>query len=319
MTVLLTAPQTVESATVGTREVAAPARLSQAETSAMIERNLPLVQHVLYQVAAHYPRHADREELAQAATLGLVEAAHRYDPSRGVPFERWAAVRVRGAIVDAARALDFAPRSLRAAAREVEEAQSTLLNKLGRTPTSGELAAQLNISDRELAELQGKVHRALVLSLDAPCGEEDGDPLTLADGLIETSDIDPSEQIEDREQAAYLRDALELLPDRLRVVVRGYFLEGRTSADLAEELSVTESRVSQMRSEGLALMRAGLQAQFDDSEGATAFAAAPHRESSRAAARKAAYSAALATRSSYAGRLNRRGFPLERASLATAI
>jgi RNA polymerase sigma factor for flagellar operon FliA len=275
-------------------------RLSPAETAAMIERNLPLVQHVLYQVAAHYPRHADREELAQAATLGLVEAAHRYDPSRGVPFERWAAVRVRGAIVDAARALDFAPRSLRAAAREVEEATSILLNKYGRTPTANELAHQMKITNRDLAELQGKVHRALVLSLDAPCGEEDGDPLTLADGLIETSDVDPSMQIEDREQAAYLRDALELLPDRLRVVVRGYFLQGRTSADLAEELAVTESRVSQMRSEGLALMRAGLHAQFDDSQGAAAA-----RESSRAAQRKAVYSAALATRSSYAGRLNR--------------
>ncbi len=280
---------------------AAPVRLSPAETSAMIERNLPLVQHVLYQVAAHYPRHADREELAQAATLGLVEAAHRYDPSRGVPFERWAAVRVRGAIVDAARALDFAPRSLRAAAREVEEAQSTLLNKFGRTPSAEELAGHMKITTRELGELQGKVHRALVLSLDAPCGEEDGDPLTLADGLIETSDVDPSAQIEEREQAAYLRDALELLPERLLTVVRGYFLEGRTSADLAAELEVTESRVSQMRSEGLALMRAGLQAQFDDSSGTNAA-----RESSRAAQRKAAYSAALATRSSYAGRLNRR-------------
>src|SRR5881227_1997648 len=140
MTVLLTATETTEvteiadaGGTVNVDETAETVRLSQAETSAMIERNLPLVQHVLYQVAAHYPRHADREELAQAATLGLVEAAHRYDPSRGVPFERWAAVRVRGAIVDAARALDFAPRSLRAAAREVEEAQKTLLNKLGRT------------------------------------------------------------------------------------------------------------------------------------------------------------------------------------------
>ena len=112
------------------------------------------------------------------------------------------------------------------------------------------------------------MHRALVLSLDAPCGEEDGDPLTLADGLIETSDVDPSMQIEEREQAAYLRDALELLPERLQTVVKGYFLEGRTSADLAEELAVTESRVSQMRSEGLALMRAGLQAQFDGSAGA---------------------------------------------------
>ena len=310
------APATTVAATTApaTTTGAAPVRLSPAETSAMIERNLPLVQHVLYQVAAHYPRHADREELAQAATLGLVEAAHRYDPSRGVPFERWAAVRVRGAIVDAARALDFAPRSLRAAAREVEEAQSTLLNKLGRTPTAAELAGHMNISNRELAELQGKVHRALVLSLDAPCGEEDGDPLTLADGLIETSDVDPSTQIEDREQAAYLRDALELLPDLLQTVVRGYFLEGRTSADLAEELAVTESRVSQMRSEGLALMRAGLQAQFDGSNGTIAT-----QESSRAAARKAAYSAALATRSSYAGRLNR-SVPAQRtASLSAAV
>jgi RNA polymerase sigma factor for flagellar operon FliA len=284
-----------------TRPAATGERLSPAETSELIERNLPLVQHVLYQVAAHYPRHADREELAQAATLGLVEAAHRYDPSRGVPFDRWATVRVRGAIVDAARALDFAPRSLRAQAREVEEAQTTLLQSLGRTPTAAELAQHMSITERELAELQGKVHRALVLSLDAPCGEEDGDPLTLADNLIETVDVDPSHQLEEREQAAYLRDALELLPERLRVVVHGYFLEGRSSADLAEELGVTESRVSQMRSEGLALMRAGLQAQFNEGSNSTD----KQRESSRAAQRKAAYTAALATRSSYAGRLNR--------------
>ncbi|MGZ6840108.1 MAG: sigma-70 family RNA polymerase sigma factor, partial [Frankiaceae bacterium] len=88
--------------------------LSKDEICTLVEEHLPLVHHVLYQVAAHYPRHADREELAQSATLGLVEAAHRFDPSRGVPFARWASVRVRGAIVDAARALDFAPRSLRA-------------------------------------------------------------------------------------------------------------------------------------------------------------------------------------------------------------
>lgn len=316
MTASATTTLSITTDVLETEAPAAPIRLSPAETSAMIERNLPLVQHVLYQVAAHYPRHADREELAQAATLGLVEAAHRYDPSRGVPFDRWAAVRVRGAIVDAARALDFAPRSLRAAAREVEEATSSLLNKFGRTPSAEELAHQMKITTRELGELQGKVHRALVLSLDAPCGEEDGDPLTLADGLIETSDVDPSAQIEEREQAAYLRDALELLPERLQTVVRGYFLEGRTSADLAAELEVTESRVSQMRSEGLSLMRAGLQAQFDDSSGANAA-----RESSRAAQRKAAYSAALATRSSYAGRLNRR-VPAQRsvfAGHATAV
>ena len=237
--------------------------LSQNEIRALVEEHLPLVQQVLYQVAAHYPRHADREELAQSATLGLVEAAHRFDPSRGVPFARWASVRVRGAIVDAARALDFAPRSLRAASRDVDEALAVLTSQLGRTPTAEEIAERLDISVRELHQLQGKVHRALVLSLDAPCGEEDGDTLTLADGLIEVGDADPADQLVNREQAAYVRDALELLPDRLRAVVEGYFLQGRTSAEIAADLGVTESRVSQMRSEALALMRAGLEAQFE--------------------------------------------------------
>jgi RNA polymerase sigma factor for flagellar operon FliA len=273
------------------------ARLSRAEVTELIERNLPLVQHVLFQVAAHYPRHADREELAQAATLGLVEAAHRFDPSRGVPFERWVSMRVRGAIVDAARALDFAPRSLRAAARTVEDAQSQLTARLGRTPTPDEIAAEMQLPVRELHELQGRVHRALVLSLDAPCGEEDGDPLTLADGLVETVYIDPSTQLEERERAAYLRDALELLPERLQAVVTGYFLQGRSSAELAEELGVTESRVSQMRSEGLALMRAGISAQYTDT------ADDDEPQSGRAAGRRAAYAAALSNRSSYSSRL----------------
>ena len=278
---------------------ASSARLSRAEVTELIERNLPLVQHVLFQVAAHYPRHADREELAQAATLGLVEAAHRFDPSRGVPFERWVSMRVRGAIVDAARALDFAPRSLRAAARTVEDAQSQLITRLGRTPTPDEIAAEMQLPVRELHELQGRVHRALVLSLDAPCGEEDGDPLTLADGLVETVYIDPSTQLEERERAAYLRDALALLPERLQAVVSGYFLRGRSSAELAEELGVTESRVSQMRSEGLALMRAGITAQYSETT-----AEDDEPESGRAATRRAAYAAALATRSTYAGRLS---------------
>jgi RNA polymerase sigma factor for flagellar operon FliA len=276
--------------------------LSADEIRALVEEHLPLVQHVLYQVAAHYPRHADREELAQSATLGLVEAAHRYDPTRGVPFARWASVRIRGAIVDAARALDFAPRSVRAAAREVEEAQSTLTSQLGRTPTAEEVATRMGVPVRDLHELQGKVHRALVLSLDAPCGEEDGDLLTLADGLVEASDGDPAERLEEREQAAYLADALALLPDRLRTVVEGYFLLGRSSAELAEELGVTESRVSQMRSEALGLMRAGLAAQYRDA-GVAGVLQEPM--TTRAANRQAAYAAALGARTSFNSRLTR--------------
>lgn len=270
------------------------------DAAALVEANLPLVRHVLSGVAAHYPRHADREELAQAATLGLVEAANRFDASRGVPFERWASLRIRGAIVDAVRALDFAPRTLRSAARDVEAARSGLEAELGRTPTDAETAARVGMTVAELSSLQGRVHRSLVLSLDAPCGEEDGDALTLGSGLLDETMLEPVQLLEERERATYVRDALDCLPDRLRDVVVGYFLQGESSADLAARLGVTESRVSQMRTEALKLMRTGIEAQY--AEPAPVADAQPD---GRAAYRTAAYAASLAARSSYAARLSR--------------
>jgi RNA polymerase sigma factor FliA len=270
-----------------------------ADARALVESHLPLVRHVLAGVAAHYPRHADREELAQAATLGLVEAAHRYDESRGVPFERWASLRIRGAIVDAVRALDFAPRTLRSAARDVEAARTGLEVELGRTPTDAETAERVGMTVTELSSLQGRVHRSLVLSLDAPCGEEDGDPLTLGSGLVDDTALEPVLLLEERERATYVRDALACLPERLREVVVGYFLDGQSSADLAERLGVTESRVSQMRTEALRLMRSGIEAQY--AEPAVDAAVADGKQ----AYRTAAYAASLAARSSYAARLTR--------------
>ena len=270
------------------------------QAQALVEEHLPLVRYVLAGVAAHYPRHADREELAQAATLGLVEAAARFDLDRGVPFDRWASLRIRGAIVDAVRALDFAPRTLRSAAREVELARTDLEAELGRTPGADELAARAGISREELSSLQGRVHRSLVLSLDAPCGEEDGDPLTLGSSIVDDAQLTPIEVLEQRERVTYVRDALAVLPERLREVVVGYFLDGETSADLADRLGVTESRVSQMRTEALKLMRGGIEAQY-----AEPLAAPVAADRGRQAYRQAAYAAALAAQSSYASRLAR--------------
>lgn len=271
------------------------------EARALVEAHLPMVRHVLAGVAAHYPRHADREELGQAATLGLVEAAARFDAARGVPFDRWAALRIRGAIVDAVRALDFAPRTLRSAARDVEAARVALENSLGRTPSIEEIAAHLGVPSSEVAQLQGRVHRSLVLSLDAPCGEEDGDPLTLASGLIDEVQLQPVEVLEQRERATYVRDALACLPERLKDVVVGYFLDGESSAQLALRLGVTESRVSQMRTEALKLMRVGIEAQYEPVKPPVA----PVPEGGKAAYRQAAYAAQLAARSTYATRLTR--------------
>jgi RNA polymerase sigma factor for flagellar operon FliA len=267
------------------------------EARALVEKHLPMVRHVLAGVAAHFPRHADREELAQAASLGLVEAAARYDEERGVPFDRWAALRIRGAILDAVRALDFAPRTLRAASREVEAARNELTASLGRTPTSEDIAERLGIPVAEVDQLQGQVHRSVVLSLDAPSGESEGDPLTLASALLDDVQRQPAEVLEMRERATYVRDALTCLPDRLKEVVVGYFLEGQTSADLAARLGVTESRVSQMRTDALKLMRAGIEAQYAETS--------PTGDGpARGAHRTASSAAQLAARSSYATRLS---------------
>src|SRR3954451_8946096 len=159
----------------------------------LIEQHLPLVNHVVLQVAVRFPRYVDRHELARAGALGLVEAARRYDESRGVPFDRFAARRIRGAILDAMRAADWAPRSVRAMARKAASPEQRLASQLGRTPTLDELAEALGSSAAELANLKDRVFRSVVLALDYRLGDEDED-LSLVDVLCDRTSLEPAEE-----------------------------------------------------------------------------------------------------------------------------
>lgn len=230
------------------------------EHTDVIEQHLPLVRHIVFQVAVRFPRHVDREELVRAGALGLVEAAQRWDETRGVPFERFAAQRIRGAILDAVRSADWAPRSVRNLARTVEETSQQLACDLGRAPTLDEVADALATTPLELARLQDRIHRSVLLTLDVGVDAEDGD--TLGNTLPDVVNPEPVTVLEERELRGYLRDAVALLDERHRLVVIGYFLEGRTSADLARFLGVTESRVSQLRTEALGMLRDAIDAQY---------------------------------------------------------
>lgn len=265
-----------------------------ADRVATIEQYLPLVRHIVFQVAVHFPRHVDREELARAGTLGLVEAAQRYDEGRGVPFQRFAAQRIRGAILDAVRASDWAPRSVRNLARTLERTSSQLATDLGRRPTDGEVAEAMSTTPEQLARLQARIHRSVVLALDHHVTDADEDS-TLGELVMDLVNPEPSEELERRELLAYLRDAIRLLPERHRLVVIGYFIESRTSADLARFLGVTESRVSQLRSEAIEMLRDGIAAQYGtvDPTG-----------SLRADRRRATFAAALAGSSEWRDRLD---------------
>ncbi|MBA2280026.1 MAG: sigma-70 family RNA polymerase sigma factor [Acidimicrobiia bacterium] len=270
--------------------------VSSSEVTALIEAHLPLVKHVVLQVAGHFPRHVDRQELARAGALGLVEAARRYDASRGVPFDRFAARRIRGAILDAVRAVDWAPRSVRALGRSLEAAEQELASTGGTSPSPQALAAAMGLTEIELAAVRDRVFRSVVLALEhgVASGDDDED-LTLGDMLADRTAVEPAESLEARELLGYLRDAVKLLPERHRIVVVGYFLDGRSSADLAALLDVTESRISQIRSEALEILRRGIEAQYDGRD--------EEPVPSRSGRRRAEYASAIGGASAWRDRL----------------
>ena len=240
--------------------------MTPAEINALIEEHVPLVKHIVFQVAVHFPRHVEREELARAGALGLVEAAQRYSPERGIPFQRFAARRVRGAMIDSVRAADWAPRSVRRLSRRFDAMEQQLASELGRAPQTKETAEALGMKPEEVSKLRSQLYRSVVLALEHDVGGESGEDLNLLDILPDRANLEPDEQLEGRELYAYLQDAISLLPERHRLVIVGYFLEEKTSAELARFLGVTESRVSQLRSDAVEMLRQGITSHYEDVE-----------------------------------------------------
>jgi RNA polymerase sigma factor FliA len=252
-------------------------------TRRLVEENLPLVDHITKRVAATFPRHIDREELARAGMLGLVEAAIRFDPERG-RFSTFAGRRIEGAILDEVRRRSWVPRSVRSAARWLTQLEEQLVQDLGRRPSETELAGAAGLSVDELARHRSRAVHGYVDTLDRPAGPE-GDT-TVADLVADATERAPDEQLEDLELTAYLRSAVANLPERHRLVIVGYFIEGRSMEELGRLLGVSQSRVSQLKDFALDLMRGAIESQYREG------AAAPPQ--GRAQRSRAAYAAVVA-------------------------
>ncbi|HYF74570.1 MAG TPA: sigma-70 family RNA polymerase sigma factor [Nocardioides sp.] len=262
--------------------------LSISERDQLAVQHVPLVAHLVRETMARVPSYMDRNDLHSAGLLALVQAARAFDPDRGVPFAGYASSRIRGALVDELRSVDWASRSVRRRAREIEAARARLAATLGEFPDDAAVAEALGLRPEEVCRADSEVARAVVLPLDA--GPNAGFVEQLAG-----RGIGPEDAVLREERTQYLAAAVDELPERLQRVVRGYFLEERPMADLAAELGVTESRISQLRAEALVLLRDALAEAFDP------HLAQPHPNPDGVAARRRlAYTSAVAA--SYAAR-----------------
>jgi RNA polymerase sigma factor FliA len=255
----------------------------------IVQAHMPLVGHLVREMLTRVPAHVSRDDLLSAGYAALVQAARGFDHGRGVPFARFAAARVRGALLDELRGLDWASRSVRRRARRTDSARQELTAELGRAPSVREVAERLGCSVEDIEHADGDVQRAIVFSLQ-------GFATATADDMVTEQSAGPEEMLLRRERIGYLRHAIDALPDRLRAVVRGYFFEERPMARIAEELGVTESRVSQLRAEALTLLRDGLNTHLDPA------LATPAKEGC-VARRREAYYDQIANRGSLHSRL----------------
>ena len=235
-----------------------------ADVDRRVEEHLELVQYIVNQLAARYPRHVDRSELWSAGAAGLVDAAKRYDPSTGVPFARYASIRIRGAIIDSTRSRDWATRSLRRRAREIHNVERELEQELGRTPSNEEVAEASHLSVDEIERCRRGVERSTLLQLDQPIGDGNGSTETLQSLLTEEdTECLPQDAAEHRELLGTLRLAVQHLDETHREVIVRHFFSDDLLQDIAADLGVTEARVSQIRSEAINAIRAYLGTEFD--------------------------------------------------------
>jgi RNA polymerase sigma factor for flagellar operon FliA len=221
----------------------------------------PMVKFVAGRLGAGLPSHVDDADLISYGLMGLIGSIERFEPERGIKFETFAMTRIRGAIIDELRSLDWVPRSVRSRAREIEAAQAKLEHELQRAPSEAELAARLEVSEDELQTSLLEIANSSVYALDElwTVSDSSGDQVSLLDTISDPRADDPQESLASSEVKDRLTEAIASLPEREQLVVALYYYEGLTLREIGEVLGVTESRVSQLHTKAVMRLKSHLQ------------------------------------------------------------
>jgi RNA polymerase sigma factor FliA len=217
----------------------------------------PLVKYMAGRVAVGLPSNIEQADLISYGIFGLIDAIDKYELSRGIKFETYAISRIRGAIIDELRAIDWVPRSVRFKAREIEKAYTALENRLKRAPSDSEIAGEMGVSIEELNNIYTKLSTVSIVALDELMTAEGGkgDRLSLVETLEDTRATSPLEAFETQEMKGILTGVINRLPEREKIVITLYYYEGLTLAQIGRVLGVTESRVCQMHTKAVLALR----------------------------------------------------------------
>jgi RNA polymerase sigma factor FliA len=225
----------------------------------LIVRYSPLVKYVAGRVSVGLPHTIEQCDLVSYGIFGLIDAIEKFDNERSIKFETYAITRIKGAIIDELRSIDWVPRSVRAKARSVEQAYASLEATLLRTPTDAEVAAELDISEQDLQDILRQISFVGVAALDEVflVGGDRSERTTLGDTIPDAA-AGPVAMFEDKESKEILAQAIMQLGDRERTVLSLYYYEGLTLAEIGEILGVTESRVCQIHTKAVLQLRGRL-------------------------------------------------------------
>ncbi|MBI5230902.1 MAG: RNA polymerase sigma factor WhiG [Coriobacteriales bacterium] len=217
----------------------------------------PLVKYVAGRLASSLPQTVDTADLISYGIFGLIDAIEKYDPERAIKFETYAIARIKGAIIDELRAMDWVPRSVRSRAREIEQAYIKLENQYKRVPTDEEVASAIGVTTDEYQDILAKLSYTSVVSFEElwvgnDRDDNQGGPASIKDESAE----DPVAIFENLELRDILADAIERLPEREKTVIALYYYEGLTLKEIGQVLGVTESRVSQLHTKAVLRLRA---------------------------------------------------------------
>ena len=231
---------------------------SAAGRDELIIEHLPLVKYLVGRIIPKLPSHIDPQDLMSAAMIGLINAADRYDPERGVLFKTFAEQHVRGTILDELRSYDVLSRSMRDKYKRLEREVVSLEHRLGRNPTGEEVASAMNIDLNAYYAMLDDVHVFTFISIEDSWEDNEGGSLSLTDVLCESESSNPQQQVIKMQLAEALGQAIETLPDKERLAVTLYYSEDLNLKDIAETLGLTESRISQLLSQAMVRLRGKL-------------------------------------------------------------